>query len=175
MKASLFIVVLLLALLASGARAEQVATRPFTFSGASATAYWPSASLVNVYFVHNVFTSSERQTLWEAIAAWTDTARKTGSDIRFVDAGETGGLIDCAGCLTITRQGLDINRFRQRVSFNTLRQDEAGRLISAWIGFERAPASPQALGALMRQALGRGLAVGVAQSETRGRSTLAAR
>jgi hypothetical protein len=164
MKASLFAVVLLLVLPVNGTRAEPVAARSLNFSGTSATAYWPSVSVVNVYFVHAVFTTGERQTLWEAIAAWTETARKTGSDIRFVDAGETGGLIDCAGCLTITRQGFDINRFRQRVSFNALRQDETGRLISAWIGFERAPASPRALRTLMHQALQRGLAVGAVPS-----------
>ena len=164
MKASLFAVVLLLVLPVNGARAEQVEACSLNSSETPATAYWPSASVVNVYFVHDVFTSGERQTLWAAIEGWMETARKTGSDIRFVDAGETGGLIDCAGCLTIARQGFDLNRFRQRVSFNALRRDEAGRLISAWIGFERAPASPQALRALMHQALERGLAVGVVPS-----------
>jgi hypothetical protein len=174
MKASLFIVVLLLISLVNATRAEQVTACPLNFSATSATAYWPSVSLVNVYFVHDVFTSGERQTLWAAIAAWSETARKTGSDITFVDAGETGGLIDCAGCLTITRQGFDINRFRQRVSFNPLRQDQAGRLISAWIGFERAPASRQALSALMHQALGRGLAVGVAPSRATAAASMSA-
>ncbi len=170
MKASLFIVTFLLSLSVNGAHAERVEACPSTLSGTSANAYWPSASLVNVYFVHDVFTSSERQTLWEAIGSWTETAKKTGSGITFVDAGETGGLIDCAGCLTITRQGLDKNRFRQRVSFNALRQDQAGRLISAWIGFERAPEKPQVLTTLMYQALGQGFATGNAQATTRGRS-----
>jgi hypothetical protein len=169
MKASLFLVISL-SLFLNSARTEPVAACPLTFSETSATAYWPSASVVNVYFVHDVFTSGERQTLWEAMGAWTETVRKMGSEIRFVAAGETGGLIDCAGCLTITRQGLDINRFRQRVSFNALRQDEAGRLISAWIGFGRAPANPQALRTLMQQALERGFATGVAQSKTHERS-----
>lgn len=169
MNASLFVVVLLLAVAVNGVRAEQV-PGSLNFSEPSASAYWPSAAVVNVYFVHDVFTSGERQTLWEAIEAWTETARKTGSEIRFIDAGETGGLIDCAGCLTITRQGFDINRFRQRVSFNALRQDAAGRLISAWIGFERKPSNPQALKTLMQQALERGIALGVAQPTPPGRS-----
>lgn len=166
MKSSLFVVVLLLALAVNGARAKQVEPAPLNFTEPAATAYWPSATVVNVYFVHDVFTAGERQTLWEAIAAWTETARRTGSEIRFTDAGETGGLIDCASCLTITRQGFDINRFRQRVSFNALRQDAAGRLISAWIGFDRKPSNPPALKILMQQALGQGLALGVAQPAT---------
>jgi hypothetical protein len=170
MKASLFVVVLLLAVAVNGARAKQVGPGAFNFSEPAATAHWPSAAVVNVYFVHDVFTSGERQTLWEAIAAWTETARKTGTEIRFTDAGETGGLIDCAGCLTITRQGFDIHRFRQRVSFNALRQDAAGRLISAWIGFERKSSSPPALKILMQQALEQGLALGVARPTTPVRS-----
>lgn len=170
MKASLFIVVILLMLPFNPTRAEKVGASPLNLSRTSASAYWPSASLVNVYFVHDVFTSSERQTLWDAIAAWAETARRTGSDVTFVDAGETGGLIDCAGCLTITRQGLDINRFRQRVSFNPLRQDQAGRLISAWIGFGRAPEKSPALTTLMYQALAQGFATGNAQAMTRGHS-----
>lgn len=170
MKASVLVLVLLLAVAVNGARAKQAGPSTLNFTDPAATAYWPSATAVNVYFVHDVFTSSERQTLWEAIEAWTETARKTGSEIRFTDAGETGGLIDCAGCLTITRQGFDINRFRQRVSFNALRQDAAGHLISAWIGFERKPSSPQALKILMQQALEQGLALGLAQPMTPVRS-----
>lgn len=164
MKAALLLIVLLSTLPAGSARAEPAAACPLNVSETSTVASWPSASVINVYFVHDVFTLGERQTLWEAIETWTETARKMGSEIRFVDAGETGGLIDCAGCLTITRQGFDINRFRQRVSFNTLRQDATGRLISAWIGFERKPASPQALRALMNQALERGFAISAVSS-----------
>jgi hypothetical protein len=170
MKASLFVVVLLLAVAVNGVRAEPVGPSSLSLSESAATAYWPSAAVVNVYFVHDAFTSEEKHTLWEAIEAWTAAARKAGSAIKFTDAGETGGLIDCADCLTITRQGFDINRFKQRVSFNALRQDAAGRLISAWIGFERKPASPQALKILMQQALEQGLALGVAQSRMPGRS-----
>jgi hypothetical protein len=155
MKVSILALVLLLLLPVKAARAERVETSLFNRSGTTATAYWPSASVVNVYFVHNVFTTTERQILWEAIEAWTDEARKMDSAISFVNAGETGGLIDCAACLTITRQGFDINRLTERVSFNPLRQDKTGELISAWIGFERAATTPRALKSLMQQALRR--------------------
>lgn len=168
MKVFLLAVVLLVLLPGEGARAERGETSRSNRSGTTATAYWPPASVVNVYFVHDVFTDAERQTLWEAIEAWTETARKMDLEISFVDAGDTGGLIDCASCLTITRQGMDINRLSQRVSFNALRQDGTGRLISAWIGFERTAKSPLALKTLMYQALQRGLAVGVAQSGASG-------
>ena len=156
MEASLFIV-LLLSVAVNGARAKQPEPDPLNFSKPSATSYWPAASIVNVYFVRDVFTSQERHVLWEAIESWTETARKTGSETMFIDAGETGGLIDCASCLTITRQGFDLNRSGPRVSFNALRHDPSGRLISAWIGFDRKPASPQALKMLMQQALNRRL------------------
>jgi hypothetical protein len=170
MKASILALVLLSFLPVNVVPAQEIAARRLNFTAASTTTYWSAASLVHVYFVHDMFTSGERQTLWESIEAWTEAARKIGSDIRFVDAGEAGGLIDCAGCLTITRQGFDLNRARQHVSFNAIRQDEMGRLISAWIAFERAPASPHSLRTLMHQALERGLGAGVALSAARRRS-----
>jgi hypothetical protein len=155
------------ALLANGVRAEQMEVCPLNFEDMSAAALWPSESTVNVYFVHNLFTAGEKQTLWEAIEVWMKTSGKMGSEMRFVHAGETGGLIDCAGCLTITRQGFDLNRYRHQASFNVLRQDQMGRLVSAWIEFERAPAKPERLRTMMHQALERGLGNSASHLATR--------
>lgn len=129
-----------------------------------AAPYWPSRSIVNVYFVHDVFTDAERQTLWVAIETWRQTVKRMGSEISFVAAGETAGLIDCSGCLTITRKGANTRKSKERVSFNALRQDAAGKVFSAWVSFEYESSKSQTLTPLMHQALDRGFAVGVAQS-----------
>lgn len=126
--------------------------------------------MVSVYFVQNMFTADEKQMLWNALETWTQRAKKKGLQISFVLAGETGGLIDCVGCLTIARQGFATYGTRQRVSFNALRQDDKGRLISAWIGFERATATEIELRTLMLQALERGLALSSSQTAKRVRS-----
>lgn len=128
---------------------------------------WSRDAIVNVHFVRDVFTARERQTLQEAMESWARTT-KTGDRIRFVFAEETGGLIDCARCLTIARQGVlrqGVSRDRQRksVSFNVLRHDEAGRLLSAWIAFENST-SQSSLSTLMVRALEEGLGAGDSQT-----------
>ena len=65
--------------------------------------FWPQDSTVKVHFVRGLFTPEQKETLWLTLESWTlkDGANST---IRFSYAGETGGLIDCLGCLTLTRQ-----------------------------------------------------------------------
>lgn len=163
MKAPYLVVILLLLLPAFGGRAGTIAGRSVK-THPSVIASWPEECEVNVYFVENMFTAGEKQLLWNAIETWTRGAKKKGFQITFVLAGETGGLIDCVGCLTIARQGLSTNGTRQRVSFNTLRQDHKGRLISAWIGFERATVTETELRTLMLQTLERGFAMSSLQT-----------
>jgi hypothetical protein len=154
MKASLIFILLLS--LTAVARPERTRNSAFDFNLSPARANWPEHALVNVYFVRDMFSASERQTLREAMESWT---KPGGTGIGFVFAGETGGLIDCERCLTITRQGVSANgrvQGGQRMIFNPIRQDQAGRLISAWIAFERSAVSSAALRTLMLQALARG-------------------
>ena len=164
MKAFCLLLILLLLFLAYGVRAGTIGSRNVDVRPSSPVASWPEDGVVNVYFVQNMFTADEKQVLWNAVETWTQRARKKGLQISFVLAGETGGLIDCVGCLTIARQGFATREARQRASFNALRQDDKGKLISAWIGFERATATARELRTLMLQALERGLALSGVQT-----------
>jgi hypothetical protein len=165
MKGSLLIILCLF--FPAGLRADSPEARAGNFYMSATSPYWPDEALVNVYLVRDMFTAGERQTLREAMAGWTQESKTRGVGISFVYAGETGGLIDCLRCLTITRQGVFTPGPRQRVTFNILRQDGTGRLISAWIAFERATARPVDLNSLMLQALARGFESGDFQSARR--------
>jgi hypothetical protein len=90
---------------------------------------------MKVYFVRGMFSPIQRQAVWEAIQQWQSVKQPRGV-ISFVDAGETGGLIDCQGCLTVVRENRYTNRSQRRSSFNPLRHDDLGRLASAWIGLD---------------------------------------
>lgn len=169
MKASSLFIILLLLFPAYGVCAGRVNDPNVNPKQSSSAGRWPTDTVVSVYFVRNVFTAEERLMLWNAIEAWKVKANKSGLEINFVLAGETGGLIDCVSCLTIARQGLVTEITKQRVSFNPIRQNQTGRLISAWIGVERVSANPHSLNALMYQALERGLGAGAALVATRGR------
>jgi hypothetical protein len=117
---------------------------------------WRTDCAVNVYFVQNMFSVSERLMVWSALKTWSQRAKKKGREISFVPAGDTGGLIDCVDCLTIARSVYSVEQISQRASFNALRQDGTGRLISAWIGFQRA-GNQMDLKTVMLQTLERGL------------------
>jgi hypothetical protein len=106
---------------------------------------------VSVYFVRGLFTSEQKQTLWQALETWTQRASAT-STVKFLYAGETGGLIDCLGCLTLTRQAVYTNDPRRQASFNRLRDDPKG-LVSAWIGFDDAITDPKKMRDLLVQML----------------------
>jgi hypothetical protein len=164
MKASFLLVILLLFPLSDVICADRRAVNKFNLKAPSAGAYWPDDSVVNAYFVRDMFTADERQTLWEAMEAWTQKSKQKGMRITFVLAGEAGGLIDCVRCLTIARQGFSADCSNQRVALNTLRYDEMGGLLSAWIGFERAGKSQTRLRTIMLQVLERALGSGNSES-----------
>ncbi|HSS22413.1 MAG TPA: hypothetical protein VLL54_20240 [Pyrinomonadaceae bacterium] len=121
---------------------------------------WPENTIVNVYFVRDLFSVVEKQTLQEAMTSWTSKPENRDAGISFTFAGESGGLVDCANCLTIARHGIAIERSKQRVAINALRQDNAGQLVSAWIAFERAADSPTTLRNKMLDVLQRSLRIG---------------
>ncbi|HEV7681331.1 MAG TPA: hypothetical protein VGO68_04370 [Pyrinomonadaceae bacterium] len=150
MKASLIISVLLLSL--SGTpRIEKARAANVWLSAPAVNTHWPEDALVSVYIVSDVFSAGERRTLLEAMENWPKRPGTRKVAIGFVFAGETGGLIDCENCLTITRQGFSSKT--ERVALKVLRQDESGRLLSAWIALERVVASPATLRNQLLQAL----------------------
>lgn len=152
MKASTLVFTLLLLVTLSGLWPRDIAAR----SGPGpTTAEWPSDSTVRVYFVRGLFTSEQTETLWKALETWTQNANRRSLAVRFAYAGQTNGLIDCLVCLTLSRQEAYLSRSR-RASFNSLRHNETGQLISAWIGFDNAVTNPRALRELMLDALERG-------------------
>lgn len=115
--------------------------------------FWPPGSTVKVHFVRGLFTSEQKQMLWRTLETWTQRTEAT-STIQFLYAGETGGLIDCLGCLTLTRQEGYTTDSRRQASFNRLRGNQSGQLISAWIGFDTAITDSQKLKRLLVQTLG---------------------
>jgi hypothetical protein len=157
MKASFFALVIMLSTGVVATALGKVEACTADRDTTTASAYWPQDSTVKVYFVRDVFTAEEKQTLWKAVEAWAKIARKTSAGVAFVNAGETGGLIDCVGCLTIARQEVHANKSRDSGSFHRLRLDEMGRLISAWIGFANETNNPQTLRSLLLHALESGL------------------
>jgi hypothetical protein len=115
---------------------------------------WPQDATVKVYFVRGLFTPEQRQALWRTLETWKQEAETTSTN-RFPYAGEIGGLIDCRGCLTLTRHEAFTGNKRQ-ASFNRLRVDQTGQLSSAWIGFDSAITDSQKLKRLLVQMLGGG-------------------
>jgi len=119
--------------------------------------YWPPDTTVKVYFTRNLFTPEQRVRLFQAMTVWTDAAQKVGADVRFVDAGDSDGLINCKGCLTVTRSEVYKRDRKHYAFFYPLSQDRDGLLISAWIDFDVATTSPKALQGFMAHELGHGM------------------
>jgi hypothetical protein len=123
MKALLIALILILAPVAVSAHTAAVLPSSF----------WEPNSEIKVYFVRGLFTPAQKEILWSALAEWR---LKTGAgNIKFTDAGETDGLIDCVSCLTLTRHSIYSSAASQKIPFNLLRSQNSGRIISAWIGF----------------------------------------
>ena len=114
-------------------------------------------SIIKVYFVSGMFSAEQRKALWDAMKYWKSSRKVAGVEIRFIDLGETSGLIDCQGCLTVVREQIYTSNPKRRSSFNRLRQDHTGRLISAWIGLDQSISTTAGLRDLMLKALERGL------------------
>ena len=125
-------------------------------------AYWRPESNVKVYFIREMFTAEQRQSLLSALSTWEGLASKEGLAVSFNDAGETSGLIDCQSCLTVAREKRYQNDRKGRVSLNVMRRTDMGHLSSAWIGIDGSTRDPATLRGLMLEALrnGRGIKAG---------------
>jgi len=123
----------------------------------TSTYYWPPDTNVKVYFTRNLFTPEQRSKLFEAMTAWTDAAHKVGADVSFADAGDSDSLINCNGCLTVTRSEVYKRDRKHYALFSPLSRDRDGLLMSAWIDFDLATTSPKALQGFMAHELGHGM------------------
>lgn len=119
--------------------------------------YWPPDTDVKVYFIRQMFTPEQHETLLGAMKTWTDAAAESGAGIKFFYAGEVDGLMSCAACLTVTRREVYKNDRKHYAFFNPLKQDSDGLLVSAWIDFDFATTNPQALQGFMSHELGHGM------------------
>src|SRR5688572_6208169 len=158
MKASLstLILILIIPIAVNAQQAGQVCTTNRNAPPTSAY-YWPPDTTVKVYFTRNLFTPEQRLRLFKAMTVWTDAAEKVGADIKFVDAGDSDSLINCEGCLTITRSEVYKRDRKHYAFFYPLSRDRNGLLISAWIDFDVATISPKALQGFMAHELGHGM------------------
>src|SRR6185295_8748165 len=148
MKTSLFTLIILLSIHSATFAVKK------TESGAPvpASAFWPQDSTVTVYFVRGFFTVEQQQILHRTLETWASA--KANSTIRFLYAGESSGLIDCVGCLTLTRQEFSAKGRKRSAQFNRLRTDQTGQLLSAWIGFDSSIRDSKKLKSLLVQVLG---------------------
>lgn len=119
--------------------------------------YWPPDTDVKVYFTRAAFNAEQRDTLLAAMLTWTVAAAESGAGIKFTYAGEVDGLVSCTGCLTVTRREVYKNDRKHYAFFNPLKQDSDGLLVSAWIDFDFATTSPEALQGFMAHELGHGM------------------
>jgi hypothetical protein len=119
--------------------------------------YWPPDSTVKVYFTRNFFTPEQRLRLFQAMTDWTEAAGRVGANVSFVDAGDSEGLVNCQGCLTVTRSEVYKRDGKHYAFFYPLSRDRSGLLISAWIDFDVATTSPKALQGYMAHELGHGM------------------
>ena len=158
MKASLLtlIFILIVPIAVNAQRTDEVCTTNRNAPPTSAY-YWPPDTTVKVYFTRNLFTPEQRVGLFEAMTVWTEAAQKVGADVRYVDAGDSDRLINCKGCLTVTRSEVYKRDRKHYAFFNPLSQGRDGLLISAWIDFDVATTSPKALQGFMAHELGHGM------------------
>lgn len=119
--------------------------------------YWAPDAEVKVHFVTGMFTPEQQTTLLSAMAFWTQAAQRVGAGVKFVYAGETGGVINCENCLTVTRRDISHQDKKHYAFFYPLQQHADGQLLSGWIDLDFATTNAQALKSFMVHELGHGL------------------
>jgi hypothetical protein len=119
--------------------------------------HWPADAAIKVYLVRNMFTAEQRIGLMEALKAWTVAGNDANAGISFTYAGESDGLVNCRGCLTIRRREVYKNDGSHYSFFNPLSSEEGRVLLSAWIDLDVATTSPRAVRGFMAHELGHGM------------------
>jgi hypothetical protein len=151
MKSSFIAILFLLLMPLAGVPAKELGAGRPKSNLPCQVAPWQPHSIVSVYFVRDMFGPDQRQALLDAMGSAQENARDMG--LAFNYAGETDGLIDCQGCLTVTRQDADKENRKARITLNALRRNDLGQLISAWIGIDRETNSSMRLRRLMLETL----------------------
>lgn len=107
--------------------------------------YWPPDSEVKIYLMRGMFTPEQRRAIFEAIETWTRATQATGARVKFTFIGESDGIVNCEGCLSIKRR--EIYRYdRQHYAFFfPLNFNREYYLFSAWIDLDFATTDPHAL------------------------------
>jgi hypothetical protein len=158
---SRFLTLILLLLISGYALAQKsdscVANRSAPPVGAYA---WPADAEVKVYFIRRMFTPEQQETLLSAMDFWTEAAKRTGAGVSFSYEKETDVLMDCRNCLTVTRSEVHKYDRKHYAFFYPIRRARDGSLISAWIDFDFATTSLQALKGYMAHELGHGMGLG---------------
>src|SRR6185436_14811454 len=118
---------LLILIFPAGVLAQQITQACVTNRNAPPMSayYWPPDTTVKVYFTRNFFTAQQRVKLFEAMTVWTAAAKQVGADVRFVDAGDSDGLINCKGCLTVTRSEVNKHDRKHYAFFHPLTRDRS--------------------------------------------------
>jgi hypothetical protein len=119
--------------------------------------HWAADAEVKVYLVRNMFTPEQREALLQALKAWTSAGEETNAGVKLIYAGETAGLMNCKGCLTVTRRDVYKNDGRHYSFFNPLSSEEGRVLTSAWIDLDFATTNPHALQGFVAHELGHGM------------------
>src|SRR5882724_1912567 len=78
---------------------------------------WPFDANVQVYSVRGMFTKEQQQALLKAMAFWSESAKRNGTGVTFLYAGETDGPRNCNGCVTGTRREVDKNDHKHYAFF----------------------------------------------------------
>ncbi|MEP6743015.1 MAG: hypothetical protein ABJB61_10995 [bacterium] len=150
------VVMLFIPATANRAQAQQTCT-PNRNSPPASNWYWAPDAEVKVHFVRGMFTPEQQGTLLSAMAFWTQAAQQVGAGVRFVYAGETGGVINCENCLTVTRRDIQQTDRKHYAFFYPLQQRHDGQLVSAWIDLDVATTNTKALKGYMVHELGHGM------------------
>lgn len=132
---------------------ETTPASPPTGNAGCAASLWKPDSKVEVYFMRGLFTADQRQAVLDTMHNSQESARRIGLSVTFNDAGETDGLIDCENCLTVARQSYAHHPKSQTV-INSLRRNDRGQLVSAWIEINRGTNSIAKLKGHILEALG---------------------
>lgn len=119
--------------------------------------HWAPDTEVKVYFVQNMFTAAQQESLLEVMGVWNTVARETGTGVKFTYAGEADKLKGCEGCLTITRGEIHKYDRHHYAFFYPAKLSPTGLLVSAWICFDFKTTEPQAIKGYMAHELGHGM------------------
>ncbi len=119
--------------------------------------HWAADAEVKVYLVRHMFTHEQQKALLEALKAWTNAGEETNAGVKLIYAGESAGLMNCKGCLTVTRREVYKNDGRHYSFFNPMSSEDGRVLTSAWIDLDFATTNPHALQGFVAHELGHGM------------------